>query len=54
METRLRIRKEVESEAWHAFLAFEARHHILAERSSIADKLKPQDKSKLLLNGIAK
>ena len=23
--------KEVESEAWHAFLAFEAQHHILAD-----------------------
>ena len=26
--------KEVKSEAWHAILAFEARHRILAERSS--------------------
>ena len=38
--------KEVESEAWHAFLAFKIPHHILAERSSMADKSKPKDKSK--------
>jgi hypothetical protein len=37
--------KAVEDEAWHAFIAFEARHRIIAERSKLSGNLCGKGKS---------